>query len=132
MTAPGENWVTVDTRDCVRRASSCDTASSSSGCAAPFATASKHCSTGATSGRRRGRAGSRSVVSVNCSVLVLAATQAVRRPGPLRAWFHAVKKRRGKNVARVALARSLAGIVYHIWKHDCDYFTVVRGGVVQG
>src|SRR5439155_822512 len=35
-------------------------------------------------------------------VLVLAATQAVRRPGPLRAWFHAVKKRRGKKVARVA------------------------------
>ncbi len=44
-------------------------------------------------------------------VLVLAATQAIRRPGPLRAWFHAVKKRRGKKVARVALARRLAEIV---------------------
>jgi transposase len=65
-------------------------------------------------------------------VLVLAATQAVRRPGPLRAWFHAVKKRRGKKVARVALARRLAEIVYHVWKHDCDYFTVVRRGVVRG
>jgi transposase len=28
--------------------------------------------------------------------LVRAATPAIRRPGPLRAWFHAVKKRRGK------------------------------------
>src|SRR6266571_77826 len=65
-------------------------------------------------------------------VLVLAATQAIRRPGPLRAWFHAVKKRRGKKVARVALARRLAEIVFHVWKHECDYFTVVRHGVVRG
>ena len=65
-------------------------------------------------------------------VLVLAATQAVRRPGPLRAWFHAVKKRRGKKVARVALARRLAEIVFHVWKQECDYFTVVRHGVVRG
>ena len=65
-------------------------------------------------------------------VLVLAATQAARRPGPLRAWFHAMKKRRGRNVARVALARRLAEIVYHVWKHECDYFTVVRHGVVRG
>jgi len=65
-------------------------------------------------------------------VLVLAATQASRRPGPLRTWFHAVKKRRGKKVARVALARRLAEIVFHVWKQECDYFTVVRHGVVRG
>jgi transposase len=65
-------------------------------------------------------------------VLVLAATQAIRRPGPLRPWFHAVKKRRGKKVARVALARRLAEIVFHVWKQECDYFTVVRRGVVRG
>ena len=65
-------------------------------------------------------------------VLVLAATQASRRPGPLRTWFHTVKKRRGKKVARVALARRLAEIVFHVWKHECDYFTVVRRGVVRG
>jgi transposase len=65
-------------------------------------------------------------------VLVLAATQAVRRPGPLRTWFHAVKKRRGKKVARVALARRLAEIVFHVWRQECDYFTVVRHGVVRG
>jgi transposase len=65
-------------------------------------------------------------------VLVLAATQAVRRPGPLRTWFHAVKKRRGKKVARVAVARRLAEIVFHVWHQECDYFTVVRHGVVRG
>jgi hypothetical protein len=65
-------------------------------------------------------------------VLVLAATQAVRRPGPLRTWFHAVKKRRGWNLARVALARRLAEIVYHVWKQECDYFTVIHHGVVRG
>jgi transposase len=65
-------------------------------------------------------------------VLVLAAAQAIRRPGPLRTWFHAVKKRRGKKVARVALARRLAEIVFHVWKQECDYFTVVRHGVVRG
>jgi transposase len=65
-------------------------------------------------------------------VLVLAATQAVRRPGPLRTWFHAVKQRRGRNVARVAVARRLVEIVYHVWKHECDYFTVIRHGVVRG
>jgi transposase len=64
--------------------------------------------------------------------LVLAATQAARRPGPLRTWFHAVKKRRGKQVARVALARRLAEIAFHVWKEECDYFTVVRRGAVRG
>jgi hypothetical protein len=32
----------------------------------------------------------------------------------LRTWFHAVKQRRGQNVARVALARRLAELVYHV------------------
>jgi transposase len=65
-------------------------------------------------------------------VLVLAATQAVRQPGPLRAWFGAIQKRRGRKVARVALARRLAEIVFHVWKQECDYFTVVRHGVCAG
>jgi transposase len=65
-------------------------------------------------------------------VLVLAAPQAVRRPGPLRTWFHAVKQRRGRNVARVAVARRLVEIVYHVGKQECDYFTVIRHGVVRG
>src|SRR5256712_3412619 len=68
-------------------------------------------------------------------VLVLAATQAVRRPGPLRAWFHAVKKRRGKKVARVALARRLAEIVFHVCEQELGFFSVLRppclGGVLR-
>jgi transposase len=64
--------------------------------------------------------------------LVVAATQAARRPGPLRAWFHAVKTRRGKAIARVALARRLAEIGFHVWKEECDYFTVVRRDAVRG
>jgi hypothetical protein len=43
-----------------------------------------------------------------------------------------VKKRRGRNLARVALARRLAEIVYHVWKQECDYFTVIHHGVVRG
>jgi transposase len=64
--------------------------------------------------------------------LVLAATQAARRPGPLRAWFRAVQHRKGKKIARVALARRLAEIVYHVWKDHVDYWTVLRRDVVRG
>ncbi len=38
----------------------------------------------------------------------------------------------GKKVARVALARRLAEIVYHLWKEELDYFTVLRRGGVRG
>jgi transposase len=64
--------------------------------------------------------------------LVLAATQAARRPGPLRAWFRAIQQRKGKTIARVALARRLAEIVYHVWKDEVDYWTIRRHGVVRG
>jgi transposase len=63
---------------------------------------------------------------------VLAARQAARRPGPLRTWFRAVKQRKGSKIARVALARRLSEIVYHIWKDNCDYFTILRRGAVRG
>lgn len=61
--------------------------------------------------------------------LVVAATQAARRPGPLRGWFQAVQQRKGKKIARVALARRLAEIVYQVWKEEVDFFTVLRRGV---
>lgn len=64
--------------------------------------------------------------------LVVAATQAARQPGPLRAWFRLVQQRKGKKVARVALARRLAEIVYHIWRDEIDYFEVLRRGGVRG
>lgn len=58
--------------------------------------------------------------------LVLAATQAARRPGPLRAWYRVVQSRRGAKIARVALARRLAEIAYHIWKDDSHFFAVLQ------
>lgn len=65
-------------------------------------------------------------------VLVLAATQASRRPGPLRTWFRMIQQRTGKKRARVALARRLAELVYHCWKAEVDYWTILRRGVVRG
>ncbi len=64
--------------------------------------------------------------------LVLAATQATRRPGPLRTWFRTMQQRKGKMIARVALARRLAEIAYRVWKEDCDYLALLRRGAVQG
>jgi len=61
--------------------------------------------------------------------LVVAAAQAARRPGSLRAWFRAVQQRKGMKIARVALARRLAKIVYQIRKQDMDFVALVRGGV---
>jgi transposase len=65
-------------------------------------------------------------------VLVLAATQASRRPGPLRTGFRMVQQRTGQKRARVALARRLAELVYQCWKTDLDYWTILRRGVVRG
>ncbi|MFQ5932912.1 MAG: transposase [Nitrospiraceae bacterium] len=65
-------------------------------------------------------------------VFVLAATQAARRPGPLRAWFRTIQRRKGRKIARVALARRLAEIGYHVWKDEIDFFTLLRHGGVRG
>jgi hypothetical protein len=43
-----------------------------------------------------------------------------------------VQHRQGKKIARVAPARRLAEIVYHIWKEDLDYFVGLRRGVGRG
>lgn len=64
--------------------------------------------------------------------LVLTATQAARRPGPLRAWFRVIQQRKGTKTARVALARRLAEMVYQVWKGECDYFAIMRRSAVQG
>ena len=64
--------------------------------------------------------------------LVLAATQAARRPGPLRTWARLVQQRKGAKVARVALARRLAEIIYQVWKEETDFLAVLRRGGVRG
>jgi len=64
--------------------------------------------------------------------LVVAATQAARRPGPLRTWYRLVQRRKGAKVARVALARRLAEIIYQVWKEETDFLAVLRRGGVRG
>ena len=56
-------------------------------------------------------------------VLVQAAWIARRyyKDHPLLLWAHEVEKRRGKNVAAMALARRLAGILYAMWRDGRPY-----------
>ncbi len=62
----------------------------------------------------------------------LAATQAARQPGPLRLWYRSIQRRRGKPIARIALARRLAELVYQVWKTETDYFGILHRTGVQG
>jgi hypothetical protein len=55
------------------------------------------------------------------TMLVEAAWQAVRGPGPLRAFYQRVAGRRGNHVAAVAVARKLAVIVWHMLRKGEDY-----------
>ena len=55
------------------------------------------------------------------TMLVEAAWQAVRSPGPLRAFYERVRGRRGTHVAAVAVARKIAVIVWHLLTRGEDY-----------
>jgi transposase len=55
------------------------------------------------------------------TMLVEAAWQAVRGPGPLRAFYERIGRRRGNHIAAVAVARKLAVIVWHLLRHGEDY-----------
>jgi transposase len=55
------------------------------------------------------------------SMLVEAAWQAVRGPGPLRGFYERVARRRGNHIAAVAVARKLAVIVWHMLAKAEDY-----------
>jgi hypothetical protein len=39
----------------------------------------------------------------------------------LRTWAQAIARRRGRNIAIVALARRLARILYAMWRDEIDY-----------
>jgi transposase len=54
-------------------------------------------------------------------MLVEAAWQAVRGPGPLRAFYQRIARRRGNHIAAVAVARKLAVIIWHLLKRGEDY-----------
>jgi transposase len=58
------------------------------------------------------------------NMLVEAAWQAVRGPGPLRAFYQRVLARRGTHIAAVAVARKLAVIVWHMLSKEEDYAAV--------
>ena len=55
------------------------------------------------------------------TMLVEAAWQAVRAPGPLRAFYQRIASRRGNHVAAVAVARKLAVIAWHMLTRGEDY-----------
>jgi transposase len=55
------------------------------------------------------------------TMLVEATWQAVRGPGPLRAFYERVARRRGVHIAAVADARKLAVIVWHLLRRGEDY-----------
>jgi len=55
------------------------------------------------------------------AVLVEAAWQAMRTPGPLKAFGERVRARRGAQVAAVAVARKLVVLCWHLLTKDQDY-----------
>lgn len=55
------------------------------------------------------------------AMLVEAAWAAAKAPGPLRAFFHRIRAKRGLQVAAVATARKLAVIAWHVLAKDEPY-----------
>ncbi len=49
---------------------------------------------------------------------------------PLREWAEGIRHRRGKQIAAVALARRLAGVLYAMWRNQTAYdpAKLCRGG----
>lgn len=63
---------------------------------------------------KRGRSNAR-------HLLVEAAWQTVRSPGPLRAFYERVRGKRGNHIAAVAVARKLAVLIWHLLTKGEDY-----------
>ena len=53
--------------------------------------------------------------------LVEAVWPAIKKDSSLRYYYHKIKEKKGANVAKVAVARRLLTIIYHILKEDRDY-----------
>ena len=45
----------------------------------------------------------------------------LRRDGQMRAWYGRIKRRRGSKIARVAVMRRLATVIWHMVKHNEPY-----------
>ncbi len=54
-------------------------------------------------------------------ILVEAASAAVRFPGPLQRHFRRLAAERGRSVAKVAVARKMLGVIYHMWRQGITY-----------
>lgn len=54
-------------------------------------------------------------------LLVEAALDAIRSPGPLHAFYERVRARRGPQIAAVAVARKLAVIIWHVLSKRTEY-----------
>jgi transposase len=59
-------------------------------------------------------------------IVVEASTHVVNLPGNLRDFYQRLRGAKGSQVARVAVARKLLGIIYHMLKHNKDYHAVMR------
>jgi transposase len=55
------------------------------------------------------------------TMLVEAAWQAIRSPGPLRAFYERIRGRRGAHVAAVATARKMIVLIWHLLTRQEDY-----------
>jgi transposase len=64
-------------------------------------------------------------------LLIEAAGQAARQPGPLREYYRRMVNRKGKSKARVALAHKLVGVLFHLWKQDLTYFEFLCRGAAR-
>lgn len=54
-------------------------------------------------------------------LLVEAAWQTVRSPGPLRTFYERLRTRRGNHIAAVAVARKLAILIWHLLTKETEY-----------
>lgn len=54
-------------------------------------------------------------------LLLEAAEHTIKSPGPLRAFYLRLKKKRNHNVAKTAVARKMAEIIWHLLTKDEDY-----------
>ena len=60
-----------------------------------------------------------------CLVQAAHCAKRTLRPGPLRDWVEALERRRGRQIAVVALARKLTGILFALWR-DATVFDPLR------
>jgi transposase len=77
-------------------------------------------SSGATQ-RRTGITKAGSPAVRHCLVQAAWATKRMRVHGPLQRWGARIQRRHGKQVAAVAVARKLSGILYALWRDGTTY-----------